>query len=195
MSVYDFQWVTSDNFDVKKLSIDQDFIAKTKRKKILYKYNSKEEPKELRLTVPRIERAYVQVNQLKQDSYEGKQTKKYTTSMILDTENKHHVALYDSIVDIVNGATEILELETNMAHKDRDKRIEIYCGVVQTGEGEVHTKFYDSEQILDILEYGAFIGRPALCFSVNTDNGKIQCQIYQAFASKQIKNFPLSIRD
>jgi len=198
MTIYDFQWVTPEKFDISKVSIAKESIKNTKRKKILYKYQNGEEPKELRITLPRSKEAYIFVDSVKKDSFikeEKDAANNYVTSLRFDANNKYHVQFFDAITEIINKFEAQEKVEVKLAHTVKNNGVILYCNLVQSRKGEIFTSFYDSENEVDILKYGSFVGRPALSFSGDTETGKIKCQIYQSFVSEQVNNFPLFVRD
>jgi len=198
MPIYDFQWVTPEKFDISKVSVSKSVIKNTKRKKILYKYRDGEEPKELRITLPRKEEAYIFVDNVRKDSFQKQEKNSnntYVTSLCFNVDNKYHVQLFDIITEIVNKFEAEEQIEVKLAHTVKNNGVILYCSLIQSAEGQIFTSFYDSEKEIDVLKYGSFIGRPALSFSGNIETGKIKCQIYQAFAKEQVSNFPLLVRD
>jgi hypothetical protein len=199
MSVYNFPWITPQDFDINKVVIDKANIKGTKRVRILYKYDHDDKPKDLHITVPRNKSAYIFVDSIRKDIMKKGQekidTKRYTTSLTFDSDNEYHNAFFSTIREICEKFEEHCGKPFSIPFTEKRTGISLYAGVIQSNDGAIYTQFYSDDELLDILEYGSFVGRPALSFSGNTENGKIRCQIYQSYVHEKVRNFPLAIRD
>jgi hypothetical protein len=197
--VYDFQWVTTETFDINKLSFSKTPIKATNRYKFLYTYESGSEPKELHLTLPLNNDAFVTLDEFRKDTFKKgtvvTPTNRYSSSFMLRADNIHHQAYHEVLSSILNKFSEHTGIQSVFPCVQRPSGVRLYTGVIQNSNGDIYTKFYTKDECVDILQYGSFEGRPAFCFSANAKTGKITSQVYQAYVARDIKVFPLAMRE
>jgi hypothetical protein len=193
LQIYEFPRVTPTMLVPKKISIDTDTIPETKRHKVMYDYGLKE-LKELHLTFPFKEEAYVILNTFQEEKYKNVATGKLVSSFLLRGDNNYHVEMWNAMQVIVQKLTKIFGSEIKFPFTSSDVGVRIYVKLIQDKAGKIYTPFYTKTEQVDITKFGAAVARLALTMSIG-EKGRVTLQVYQGYVHEQVKNFPLALHE
>jgi len=196
--IYNISWVTPENFDPDKVSV----VDNNGRSKVMYDYGDK--TKDLVVTVPLDEKAFmicrgVQKNVFTQGDKKV-ETNRYVAPLILEGNNPYHIKLYhifeqiNKIIVKKTGAKNVI-----FPIKDvQGKYSIVYANLIHENEGRMFSTAYTAEEQINIIDCKKAYVRPAILLSAirrSPTEYKIQMQISQMYVAKEIKDFPLAVRD
>ena len=173
-------WVKPEDLDVDRITVQDTPDATYPRLKILYEY-SPGDIRDLVVTVPRDPDAYITCKGVRREKWNNIETNKYGARLILNGENKHHVALYNEFSSIVKKVEELSNMSMSFPCKDMENYSIVYTTLISSNEGKVFSQ--------------ACIVRPSLLFSAfckSQKEGKIRVQVSQMYIHKQVESFALA---
>jgi hypothetical protein len=200
-------WVTSDNFDPSKLSLqeaaprspgDKDTYE---RGKLLYEYtpNSK---RDLIVTVPRVPDAYLTCRGVQKDTFlRGDtriETNRYGAQFILKGNNAYHMALYKLFEGVISKIEELTGSTVVFPAKDMDDYSIVYTNLIHSNDGRMYSSAYTGTDHVDILQCGKCVVRPAFLLSTlkrSTTETKIRVQVSQMYIHENSQEFALATQD
>jgi hypothetical protein len=181
-SIRDIQFVNSDDFDPKKLKLDdEEESGGISRVGLLYKYKGGE--RGLCLTCPKDMDAFFKCNGVEEETYAKKGgqrtgTGKNVMKLYFDVDNQHHERFYECLISICAVVRKKIEKETGKKTDvkirglydivDDDKNITghaVSAKLIESSDGTVYTSAYNGEEQVDVKSIGRCVLRPALTFS------------------------------
>jgi hypothetical protein len=203
--IYSISWVTSDDFDPEKVSLQAVSAAAgdtNERHKIMYQYTPNGPKRDLVLTVPRNPDAYMTCRGVQKDFFSrGDQkieTNRYGAQFVLDGDNEYHIALYGAFEKVIAKVQELTGATAVFPAKDMDTYSILYTNLIHANDGRMFSSAYTADEQLDILACKQSIVRPALLLSIlkrSASEVKIRAQVSQMYVYKEVMNFPLAYRD
>lgn len=199
-------WVIPGEFDSEKLSL-QDTAPKSpgdthERGKLMYEYTPGAPKRELLVTVPRVSDAYLTCRGVQKDVYTRGdariETNRYGAQLILDSNNEHHVALYNLFGHVISKVQEITGTTVVFPAKDMDNYSVVYTNLIHSNDGKMYSSAYTDNEYLEITECKKCIVRPALLLSTlkrSPTETKIKVQISQMYVHDKVTTFPLATQD
>lgn len=181
-TIRDIQLVNSDNFDPKKLKLDdEEETAGVSRVGLLYKYKSGE--RGLCFTCPNDADAFFRCNGVEEETYAKKGgqrtgTGKNVMKLYLDGDNAHHEKFYECLISICNIVKKKIEKEVGKKVDvkirglydmiDDEKNVTghaVSARLIESVDGVVYTAAYNDEEQVDVKSIGRSVVRPGLAFS------------------------------
>jgi hypothetical protein len=181
-TIKELLFVNSDDFDPKKLKLDdEEESGGISRVGLLYKYKNGE--KGLCFSCPKNTEAFFRCNGVEEETYAKKGgqrtgTGKNIVKLYLDIDNPHHEKFYECLASICAVVKKKIEKETGKKTDvkirglydivDDDKNITghaVSARLIEGGDGTVYTAAYNDEEQVDVKSIGRCIVRPALTFS------------------------------
>jgi hypothetical protein len=202
--IYQISWVTADNFDPEKVSLQSSSSSADvyERHKIMYQYEPDVPKRDLVITVPRIPEAYITCRGVHKDTFtRGEQkieTNRYGAQFVLQGDNSHHVALYHAFEKVIEKIGELTGASVAFPVKDMETYSILYTNLIHANDGRMFSSAYTADEQLDILNIKQSIVRPALLLSTlkkSPTEVKIKVQVSQMYVYKEVTNFPLAYRD
>lgn len=205
-SIYQISWVTPENFDPDKISLQQVSAASSgdtnERCKIMYEYKVGTPKKDLVLAVPRTADAYMTCRGVQRDFFSrGDQkieTNRYGAHFVLDGSNSYHIALYNTFKEVISKIEQLTGATVVFPAKDMETYSILYTNLIHANDGRMFSSAYTTDEQLDILNVKQSIVRPALLLSTlkrSSTEIKIRVQVSQMFVYKEVMNFPLAYKD
>jgi hypothetical protein len=200
--IYQISWVTPDNFNPDKISIQtQPRAGDTyERFRIMYQYDSV--PKDLVVTVPKDPDAYLMCRGVQKDVFVKNdhkiETNRYGAQFVIDSNNKYHMSLYKMFEQIITKIHDLVGLKIKFPAKDTDTYSVLYTNLIHANDGRMFSSAYTKNEQLDILNCKQCIARPALLLSALKSSAtemKIKLQVSQMYVHEEIANFPLAYKD
>ena len=202
--IYQISWVTPDELDVDKISIQPN--SKTgdtyERLKIMYQYGSDSVPKDLVLTVPRKPEAYLTCRGVQKDVFMKNdhkiETNRYGAQFIINGDNTYHMGLYNAFAKVIDKVKDLTGLTVKFSAKDTETYSVLYTNLIHANDGRMFSSAYTTDEQLNILNCKQCITRPALLLSAlksSTTEVKIKVQVSQMYVYKEVTNFPLAYID
>ena len=205
VDIYSISWVTPDNFDPDKISMQAVSAAAgdtNERHKIMYQYTPNGPKRDLVLTVPRNPDAYMTCRGVQKDFFSrGDQkieTNRYGAQFLLNSDNDYHIALYGAFEKVIAKVQELTGATAVFPAKDMDTYSILYTNLIHANDGRMFSSAYTADEQLDILACKQSIVRPALLLSIlkrSANEVKIRAQVSQMYVYKEVMNFPLAYRD
>ncbi len=203
--IYQISWVTPDDFDPDKISVQQTPSTSAsdtyERGKILYEYRPGT-TKDLVFTVPKLPDAYITCRGVQKDFFSrGEQrieTNRYGAQFVLDGSNSYHLALYSAFEKVIAKVEELTGTTVIFSAKDMESYSILYTNLIHANDGRMFSSAYTADEQLDILNCKQSIVRPALLLSTlkrSAKETKIRVQVSQMYVYKEVMNFPLAYRD
>lgn len=201
--IYQISWVTPDNFDPDKVSVQPTTSSGTyDRSKIMYQYTPKGPKKDLIFTVPRDPDAYMTCNGVQKDVFtKGDQkieTNRYGAQFVLESSNDYHVALFNAFEKLVEKLADLTGAEINVPSKESGENTILYTNLIHANDGRMFSSAYTDDKQIDIISCKQSIVRPALLLSTlkkSKTEVKLTIQVSQMYIHKELMNFPLANRD
>ena len=206
--IYQISWATSSNFDEDLITVSpittKSAADMYDRSKIMYQYQKGAPVRDLVLTVPRKPDAYITCRGVQKDVFtkgEHKiETNKYGAQFVLDADNPHHIALYETFAKVIAKLTDLTGATVTFPIKDMDGYSILYTNLIHSNDGRMFSSAYTAEEQLDILEVRKSKVRPAFLLSAiknpkTPKEMKIRVQVSQMYIHEEIRNFPLATRD
>ena len=200
-------WVSTDNFDPDKLSIETAESKNPKdmnvRGKIMYEYTPNAAKRNLVVTVPRVPDAYLVCRGVQKETYTTNNntrvdTNRYGAQLVIEGDNEYHVALYQTFAKIIDRVADLTNTKIIFPAKEMDNYSIIYTNLIHSKEGKMYSTAYKEDGYLDILECGKCKVRPALLLSTlmkSATETKIRVQISQMYVYESVVSFPLATQD
>ena len=199
-------WVTADDFDPDKLSIQSTSPTKQgdtyERGKLLYEYTPGAPKRDLIVTVPRVESAYVTCRGVQKDMFSRGETRietnRYGAQLVLNGNNDYHVALYGLFERVIAKLEEITGTSVVFPAKDMEGYSIIYTNLIHSNDGKMYSSAYTATEQIDITGCRQCIVRPALLLSTlkkSATETKIRVQISQMYVHRDVAVFPLATQD
>ncbi|KAF9390687.1 hypothetical protein CPB97_008650 [Podila verticillata] len=180
--IRDIQVVNPDNFDPKKLKLDdEEESGGISRVNLLYKYKNGERP--LYFTCANDADAFFRCNGVEEETYAKKGgqrtgTGKNVMKFYLDSDNPEHEKFHECILSICAIVRKKIEKERGEKVDvkirglydvvDDDKNVTghaLAARLIESSDGVVYTAAYNSEEQVDIKSIGRCSVRPGLTFS------------------------------
>lgn len=180
--IRDIQVVNPDNFDPKKLKLDdEEESGGISRVNLLYKYKNGERP--LHFTCANDADAFFRCNGVEEETYAKKGgqrtgTGKNVMKLYLDSDNPEHEKFHECILSICAIVRKKIEKERGEKVDvkirglydvvDDDKNVTghaLAARLIESSDGVVYTAAYNSEEQVDIKSVGRCSVRPGLTFS------------------------------
>lgn len=180
--VRDIQLVNSDNFDAKKLRLDdEEESGGISRVNLLYKYKNGE--RSFCFTCPNNTDAFFRCNGVEEETYAKKGgqrtgTGKNVMKLYLDVDNAEHEKFYECLLSICAIVKKKIEKEKGEKVDvkirglydvvDEEKRVTghaLAARLIESGDGVVYTAAYNSDEQVDVKSVGRCSVRPGLAFS------------------------------
>ncbi len=204
--IYQISWVTPDEFDPDKVSLQATSATSAgdtnERYKIMYQYAPNAPKRDLVITVPRVSDAYVTCRGVQKDFFSrGDQrieTNRYGAQIVLSGDNPYHVAMYSTFEKVIAKVQELTGTTVVFPAKDMDTYSILYTNLIHANDGRMFSSAYTADEQLDILGCKQCIVRPALLLSGlkrSAAEMKIKVQISQMYVYKEVTNFPLAYKD
>ncbi len=201
--IYQISWVTPENFDPDKISLQATSSGDSyDRSKIMYEYSPGAPKRDLVFTVPRNQDAYITCRGVQKDFFSrGDQkieTNRYGTQFVLSGENEFHMSLYSAFQKVIEKVEKLTGSSVTFPAKDMDTYSILYTNLIHANDGRMFSSAYTADEQLDIIGCKHSIVRPALLLSTfkrSATEIKIRVQVSQMYVHKEIMNFPLAYRD
>jgi hypothetical protein len=198
-------WVTAQNFDIEKLSLSS---PENNRVKLLYDYGSElGGVRDLVITLSRNPSGYMECKGVEEEIFNHTPTGKNMVVFTMNGDNDDHIEFYSIFEKIANKLSK-MKIEVKFPIFDvPDKSFSmLYSKLIEStpnpkleveGSKKVFTTAYTKDDQIDIMSLPACIGRPAFVLSYPVHSGvcKINVQLSQLYVHKEVKVFPLAIRD
>lgn len=181
-TIRDIQVVNSNDFDPKKLKLDdEEESGGISRVNLLYKYKSGERP--LCFTCPNDSEAFFRCNGVEEETYAKKGgqrtgTGKNIMKLYLEADNPEHEKFYECLLSISSAVKKKIEKEKGGKVDvkirglydvvDDEKHVTghaLAAKLIEGGDGVVYTAAYNSEEQVDVKSVGRCDVRPGLIFS------------------------------
>lgn len=199
-------WVTPENFDPEKLSLQAVSATSSgdtyERNKIMYEYTPDGVKRDLVFTVARNPDAYLTCRGVQKDFFSrGDQkieTNRYGAQFVLSGDNEFHVALYSAFEKVIDKVGQLTGANITFPAKDMETYSILYTNLIHANDGRMFSSAYTADEQLDILNCKQSIVRPALVLSTfkrSATDIKIRVQVSQMYVYKEVMNFPLAYRD
>lgn len=201
--IYQISWVTPENFDPEKVSLQPTSSGDTyERNKIMYEYTPGAPKRDLVFTVARNPDAYMTCRGVQKDFFSrGDQkieTNRYGAQFILSGDNEYHVSLYSAFEKVITKVEQLTGASVAFPAKDMETYSIIYTNLIHANDGRMFSSAYTADEQLDILSCKQSIVRPALLLSTfkrSPTEIKIRVQVSQMYVYKEVMNFPLAYKD
>lgn len=181
--VRDIQVVNSNNFDGKKLKLDdEEESGGVSRIGLLYKYKG-DGAKSFLFTCPNTPEAFFKCNGVEEETYAKKGgqrtgTGKNIMKLYLDVDNSQHEKFYECLTSICSIVKKKIEKEKGGKVDvkirglydivDDDRNVTghaLAARLIESGDGVVYTAAYNAEEQVDIKSIKRCFIRPAIAFS------------------------------
>jgi len=198
-------WVIAGDFDPDKLSLQ---AAPTSpgntydRGKLMYEYAPGAPKRELVVTVPRVEEAYLTCRGVQKDFFTRGDTRietnRYGAHLILDANNEFHLALYKLFEDVISKIEETTGTTVTFPAQDKEGYSVVYTTLISSNDGKIYSTAYTDNEYIDILECNRCKVRPALLLSTlkkSPTETKMRVQISHMYVHSMTSVFPLASQD